>query len=112
MHWIHLINEEQLQNIIIRSQEKPQVIFKYNNNCPQSELILQSLQNKCCPENIDFYFLDLSSHKNISDQVTEIFDVYHRSPQILLIKDGECIFQESNSDISIEEILEHSSVII
>src|SRR5213075_370451 len=101
MHWIHLTEEEQIQNVIIRSQEKPQVIFKYSNRCFLSETIFGRLQKNCCPEQIDFYFLDLVAYRNISDKVSEVFHVHHQSPQILLIKDGECIFEESHSDISL-----------
>jgi len=108
MHWIHLTDEDQLQNIIVRSQEKPQVIFKYSNRCYSSEIIFQRLQQDCCPEQIDFYFLDLITFRNISDKIAETFNVDHQSPQILLIRDGECIFNESHSEISLEEILEHS----
>ena len=107
MHWIHLTDEDQLQKVIVRSQEKPQVIFKYSAECHLSEIVLQRLQKKCCPEHIDFHFLDLNIYQNISEKVSETFHVAHRSPQILLIKDGECIFEESNAEISLEEIMEH-----
>jgi bacillithiol system protein YtxJ len=107
MHWIHLIDEDQLQKIIVRSQEKPQVIFKYSNECYLSEIIFQRLQKDCCPEHIDFHFLDLTIYKNISEKISETFHIPHQSPQILLIKEGECIFEESDSEISLEEILEH-----
>ena len=108
MHWIHLIDEDQLQKIIVRSQEKPQVIFKYSSNCHLSQAIFMRLQNNGCPEHIDFHFLDLIAHENISKKILETFHVIDQSPQILLIKDGECIFQESHSEISLEEIMEHA----
>jgi len=107
MHWIHLTDEDQLQNVLVRSQEKPQVIFKYSNDCFLSEVIFRRLQENCCPEQIDFYFLDLVAYRNISDKVEETFNVNHQSPQILLIKDGECIFDESDSEICLDEIMEH-----
>ena len=110
MHWIHLTDQEQLQHIIVRSQEKPQVIFKYSNRCYLSEIIFRRLQKDCCPEQVDFYFLDLIAYRNISDKVSDAFHISHQSPQILLIKDGECIFDESHSEISLEEILEHAQV--
>ena len=112
MHWIHVTDEDQLQNIIVRSQEKPQVIFKYSSHCQVSEAIFQRLQKNCCPEHIDFHFLDLTAHENISEKVSETFHVPHHSPQILLIKDGECIFEESNPEISLEEILEHTQAVV
>lgn len=110
MHWIHLTDEDQLQKIIVRSQEKPQVIFKYSNRCYLSEMIFLRLKKDCCPEQIDFYFLDLVAYRNISNKISETFDVAHQSPQILLIKDGECIYSESHSEISLSEILEHAQV--
>lgn len=112
MHWIHLTDEGQLQNILVRSQEKPQVIFKYSNHCYLSEVVFGRLQKDCCPEQMDFYFLDLVAYCNISDKVSETFNVAHQSPQILVIRDGECILDESHSEISLEEILEHVQVTI
>jgi bacillithiol system protein YtxJ len=58
---------------------------------------------------MDFHFLDLSSHEDISKKISATFHVAHQSPQILLIKDGECIFQKGDSEISLEEIMEHAT---
>jgi len=107
MHWIHLTDEDQLQKIIVRSQEKPQVIFKYSSECHLSEIVFQRLQKNCCPQRVDFHFLDLNAYQNISEKVSETFHVPHQSPQILLIKEGECIFEEGHPEISLEEIMEH-----
>lgn len=111
MHWIHLTHEDQLQKIIVRSEEKPQVVFKYSSHCQLSEAILTQLQKNCCPAHMDFHFLDLTDHENISKKISEKFHVIHQSPQILLIKEGECIYQESNSEISLKEIVEHATTI-
>jgi bacillithiol system protein YtxJ len=110
MHWIHLTDEDQLQKIIVKSQEKPQVIFKYSSCCYLSEVVFQRLQKNCCPGEIHFHFLDLVNHKNISEKVSETFKVTHQSPQILVIVEGQCIFHESHSEISLEGIMEHAMV--
>jgi bacillithiol system protein YtxJ len=109
MHWIHLTDEDQLQKIIVRSQEKPQVIFKYNPGLHLSELILQRFQKKCCPEHIDFHFLEVMVHASISEKLSKTFKVANHSPQILLIKDGECIFQDNGTKASFEDIMEHAA---
>jgi len=57
------------------------------------------------PDNVPVYFLDLIKHRDISNQIAEDFQVYHQSPQLLLIKDGECILDQSHSSISLEEAL-------
>ena len=57
------------------------------------------------PDNVPVYFLDLIKHRDISNQIVEDFQVHHQSPQLLLIKDGECILDQSHSGISLEEAL-------
>ena len=52
------------------------------------------------------YYLDLISYRNVSNEIAERFQVYHESPQILLIKDGDCYHDASHLDISVEEIKE------
>jgi bacillithiol system protein YtxJ len=58
------------------------------------------------PEDISLYFLDLIKYRELSSQIAHDFQVHHESPQLLLIKDGECILDQSHSDISVEEALE------
>jgi bacillithiol system protein YtxJ len=55
------------------------------------------------PADMPLYFLDLIRYRDISNQVAQIFQVHHESPQLLLIKDGECILDQSHGAISVEE---------
>lgn len=109
MHWIHLTDDEQLKNIICRSQEKPQVIFKHSTRCSISSVALKRLQQVQAPVNADFYFLDLVAYRTVSNQVSSKFNVDHASPQVLVIKDGECVYDESHLSISMDEIIEQTT---
>ena len=109
MHWIHLTDEEQLKQLITRSHIKPQVIFKHSTRCSISAVALQRLQKVSQPSDIDFYFLDLLSYRNISDIIADSFGVTHESPQILLIKNGESIYDETHMGIRMNDILEQVS---
>jgi bacillithiol system protein YtxJ len=40
----------------------------------------------------------------VSNAVADTFDVNHQSPQVLIIKDGECIYDTSHMGISYQEI--------
>ena len=55
---------------------------------------------------VDPYYLDLVAYRDVSGEVAERFAVHHESPQILLIKDGECVLDASHLDITVEEIKE------
>jgi bacillithiol system protein YtxJ len=106
MHWIHLTDEEQLKQIITKSQIRPQVIFKHSTRCSISSVALQRLQKVEQPSDIDFYFLDLIAYRSLSNQVAEVFKVHHESPQVLVIRDGDCIYDESHLGISMDEIID------
>ena len=58
------------------------------------------------PADTSLYFLDLISFRDVSAEIAETFKVQHESPQILLIKDGDCILDASHSDISADEVAE------
>lgn len=111
MHWIHLTDEEQLKQIISKSQSRPQVIFKHSTRCSISAVALQRLQKVEQPNDIDFYFLDLLNFRNVSGKVVDLFKVEHQSPQVLVIKDRECIYEESHMSISMDEILDHAHAV-
>lgn len=108
MHWIHLTDEEQLKQIISKSQSKAQVIFKHSTRCSISAVALQRLQKVTQPSDIDFYFLDLLSFRNLSNKIVDLFNVPHESPQVLVIRDGNCVFEESHMGISMNDIVEHA----
>ena len=108
MNWITLQQEEQLAQIKELSKTKAQVIFKHSSRCSISNVIKNRLEKGPTPSNIDFYFLDLIRYRDISNKVAEDFSVYHESPQVLLIKNGECIYDESHSGIMMSEIEEQA----
>ena len=109
MKWIHLSDEGQLAEIIDRSKHKPQVIFKHSTRCSISSVAYQRLQKAQQPDGFDFYFLDLLAHRPLSNKVAETFQVHHESPQILLIKDGRCVFDESHLGISMNDIVKEAA---
>lgn len=110
MHWIHLTEEEQLKNIISCSQAKPQIIFKHSSRCSISDVALRRLQKISCREHIDFYFLDLIAYRSLSDKISETFKKPHKSPQVLMVINGDCVYEESHLGISPEELLEQITI--
>ena len=108
MNWIPLTNETQLQEIAEKSSAKPQVIFKYSTRCSISSMAKNRLERNYQPVDIDFYFLDLLMYRSLSNKIAKEFKVWHESPQILLIKNRNCVYEESHSGINMDEIIEQS----
>ena len=108
MNWIKLENPDQLSAIINQSHTSPQVIFKHSTRCSISSMAKSRLERSKAPENIHFHYLDLIKYRRISNQVASDFKVYHESPQVLVIQNGECIYDESHSGIEMDEIAQFS----
>jgi bacillithiol system protein YtxJ len=106
MNWIELTGLQQLDQIRQSSLERPQVIFKHSTRCSVSSMALHRLERSEAPAGADFYLLDLIRHREISNTIAESFSVYHESPQVLIIRNGECVYDESHSGINMEEIRE------
>ncbi|MEO5651010.1 MAG: bacillithiol system redox-active protein YtxJ [Ginsengibacter sp.] len=106
MNWISLQDELQLEEITANSFNKPQVIFKHSTRCSVSSMAKNRLDKKEQSDGMDFYYLDLIKHRNISNKIAADFKVPHQSPQILIISNGKSIYNESHSGISMDEIEE------
>jgi len=111
MEWKQLNSTSQLNTIREESFKRPQVIFKHSTRCSISSMVLSRLDRTSSePDGVDFYHLDLIAHRDISNLIAELWDVWHESPQILLIKNGECIYDESHMGINMADILEQATI--
>jgi bacillithiol system protein YtxJ len=106
MNWIDLNSVQQLSAIKELSKTKAQVIYKHSTRCSLSTVAKNRLERNDQPPGTDFYFLDLLKFRSLSDQVAEDFAVTHESPQVLLIRNSECVYEESHSGINMTELEE------
>jgi bacillithiol system protein YtxJ len=107
MRWQFLTEANQLEDIIKSSYNQSIIIFKHSIRCGVSTKIRRHLESSW-PENLSetqAYFLDLISFRDISDKIAEDFRVEHQSPQILVIRNGQCRYSASHSDIRIENLV-------
>jgi bacillithiol system protein YtxJ len=104
MKWNNITDLNQISDI--KSKPGYSLIFKHSTRCSVSMMAKKrfELDWEIIPEETNMYFLDLISHRAISAQIAETFQVHHESPQILLIKDGNCVLDASHSDISADEV--------
>lgn len=109
MNWIPLNTESQLEEIRQRSALRPQVIFKHSTRCSTSQVVKGRLERAAPPPMVDFYYLDLLSYRPVSNKIAETFGIHHESPQVLVIRDGKCVFEESHLGITMDAILEQAA---
>jgi bacillithiol system protein YtxJ len=68
-------------------------------------MALDRFERAATPEKVDFHYLDLLNYKAISNEIASFFQVHHESPQVILIKNGECIYDESHYGIMMDELI-------
>ena len=110
MNWIQLTGMTQLEEIKEKSRQKPQVIFKHSSRCSISSMAKGRLERSTAPNDAEFYFLDLITYRDISNRIAKDFHVYHESPQVIVIKNGECVYDESHGSITMDDIKEQVMV--
>ena len=108
MNWRRLETETQLDEITSLSKEVAVAIFKHSTTCPISSMAQSRLVGSwdISESEIIPYHLDLLRNRSLSVLIAETFQVVHESPQVLLIKNGECIYETSHLDINTPELKE------
>ena len=101
--WRMLTDLGQLNELIELSYQQPVLIFKHSTRCSISRFALKNFESEFAfsEEELQPYFLDLLENRNISNEIANRFDVMHQSPQILLLKEGKCIYHDSHDGIEV-----------
>lgn len=100
--WISLSSMDQLEEIQRKSATKSQIIFKHSTRCGISRMVMNQfiMAYNFNKSDFDLYYLDLLSYRDVSNKISEAFQVYHQSPQIIIIKNGITVAHESHGDIN------------
>lgn len=100
MNWIPLDRTEQLEEI--REKSGYSIIFKHSTRCSISLMAKKHFEAEwdLLSPHTTVYFIDVLNARAVSTAAAEQFNVRHESPQLLLIKDGECIYDSSHGEIS------------
>lgn len=105
MSWFPLQDIQDWTTILASSHESSQIIFKHSTRCSISALAKSRLEKHFKPGD-KFYLLDLLSYRSVSNAIATDLRVEHESPQVLVIKEGKCIFHASHSGIDFHEVME------
>lgn len=107
MNWLKLESIEQLQTIKDNSSENLVLIFKHSTRCSISRAALDRLERNWQQGEMNHvkpFYLDLIRYRDVSDQIAEDFSVEHESPQVLVIKNGQSVYDRSHIDINYREL--------
>ncbi|QTD37776.1 bacillithiol system redox-active protein YtxJ [Polaribacter batillariae] len=102
LNWSPLTSLEQLKTIKKESETESVLIFKHSTRCGISSMVIKQFEKLFLEQhqNLKVYYLDLLNYRNISDEVGYSFQVMHQSPQLIVVKNGVCIYNASHYQIT------------
>ncbi|MGE0561024.1 MAG: bacillithiol system redox-active protein YtxJ [Flavobacteriales bacterium] len=109
MNWLTIESLADLNKAVEGSSMegiKAVLIFKHSTRCSISSTAKFRLESKWenSPE-IPAYYLDLIKYRDISNQIASDFLIHHESPQVIVLKNGKCVYHASHLSISVNDIL-------
>ncbi|MEJ8758487.1 bacillithiol system redox-active protein YtxJ [Pontibacter sp. H259] len=107
MNWHPLHTTEQLEKILEESKHTPVVIFKHSTSCSISSTAKSRLERQWHGQGLEKvkpYYLDLLAYRPVSNEIADVLDVRHESPQLLLVQDGMCTYNASHLSINVDEL--------
>jgi bacillithiol system protein YtxJ len=108
MNWITINSEEEVQNIY--KSDTYAIIYKHSPRCMTSLMAYKQLKSdvNTVPEvEIPLYIVDVIKNRKESMAIANQFRVEHESPQILVVKNGQCLYDASHEAVSLKDTLEH-----
>lgn len=108
MNWKKLTQPSQIEEIKALSFEKPVLIFKHSTRCSISSMSLDRMLRNWKEDDhakLEPFYLDLINFRSLSDLVEDTFGVPHESPQVILIREGKAVYDNSHFGISYPEIM-------
>ena len=102
LSWTPLISVEEINTIREISKIQAILIFKHSTSCGISRMIMKQFESLFNEENkhLKVYYLDLLNFREVSSKLSEVFQVIHQSPQLLVIKNGISVYDESHNEIT------------
>lgn len=111
MRYTPLTSLAQLDAIDITSRSGAVIIFKHSTRCMISRAAWSRLETKWTSADDGtrtVYHLDLLAHRDVSDAIEQRYGITHASPQLLVIRDGECVYDASHFSISYQDTIERT----
>mgnify|MGYP000388958179 CR=1 FL=1 len=104
--WNYLVSTEQLKEVIYASNNHSVLFFKHSTRCGISIAALNQFENQWKGSQTigEIYLLDLLNHRDVSNEIETITGVMHQSPQVIVVKNEETIYNASHASIDAQEI--------
>lgn len=99
LEWTQVESTSELERLLNEQDDQARVFFKHSTRCSISSMALNGFESAWTGNTEALYFIDLLNFRAVSDALAEQTRVRHESPQVIVVRNGEVIYQASHSGI-------------
>jgi len=107
MEWYKITDSGDIDQVVNDSFAQPVLVYKHSPICGLSSNALQKLEkgwNALEAKKLKPYFVDVVAQRPLSQGIAQRFKIMHQSPQVLLIRDGICVYDIAHFEISVKDL--------
>jgi bacillithiol system protein YtxJ len=101
-HFVSITDTKSFEELLQRSADGPIVIFKHSNACSVSAEAYEEMSAVKFPVNI----IVVQDARAVSDEIEARTEIEHRSPQVIILRDGKPVWNASHWKIKADAVQE------
>lgn len=97
---------DQIDRLSQDAQVLAVAIYKNSSRCSLSDVVFDRLGRHWpfSEEDLPVFVLDIIAFRSLSRAVEERYQVQHESPQLLIIRNGKCVYHASHNGIAAVDV--------
>lgn len=102
-----LTSQEELDEVFERSRQRPQLVFKHSLTCPISSKAHKEMERyleESPAAETDYWLIAVQRSRPLSKAFAERTGVRHESPQAVLVRDAEAVWNASHFAITLDTL--------
>ena len=100
--FLRVASREELQSVISSSFEQPIVVFKHSNACSISSAAYRELLKL----DREVSLIEVQTAREISSELASVTGIQHESPQVIILRNGNAVWDASHFDIRTTAVLD------
>ncbi|MDY7093704.1 MAG: bacillithiol system redox-active protein YtxJ [Acidobacteriota bacterium] len=107
-----LASIEELDELLEQSRQRAQLIFKHSLTCPISATAyrhFQSYLDHSPASDVDYHLVTVQQARGVSNEAANRLSVRHESPQAILVRNQEAVWDASHGAITEQSLQENLS---
>ncbi|MGH9930032.1 MAG: bacillithiol system redox-active protein YtxJ [Pyrinomonadaceae bacterium] len=101
-HFVKVTDTASLAEMTDRSKERPVVIFKHSLTCPISAAAYEQMAEF----EGEVALVEVQRARKLSEEIEDRLGVAHESPQVIILRNGEVVWNASHFKITANAVAE------